>query len=103
MSGTLKLTFQFSFSAISSPNLKLGLKSSAIKYSELEKRVERNRNFEPDPDFDGSAADLKRSFSNPMFENPELFLRVSNLKTSESTNIYSPEPISKSQPKKRYF
>jgi hypothetical protein len=37
-----------SFSAISPPDLKLGLTSSPIKYSELEKRVALNRKDDPE-------------------------------------------------------
>ena len=95
------LTTKKLLSDVAIPTLKLGLASSAIKYSDLEKQVELNQQNE-NLELEGEP-DLKHSFSTPMFENPELFLRASSLsprQTSEA-NLYSPEPIVKDKAKKR--
>ena len=89
------------FLDIPTPNLKLGFASSAVKYSDLEKQVAHNQQ-KGDPELEGEP-DPKHSFSNPMFENPELFLRVSGLSSGQKSeaNLYSPEPIVKDKTKKR--
>ncbi len=71
----------------------LGSASSRVKYSELEKRVAKNRikTEEDDGSTDDGSTDLKRSYSNPLFDNSELFLKVTNLK-SESP-VYSQDPV----------
>ena len=68
----------------------LGSPSARVKYSELERRIAQHRTDDgADPVED---PDLKRSFSNPLFGNAEIFLRVSNLKPASS--LASPEPAS---------
>ena len=76
---------------VPAPNL--GSPSARVKYSELEKRVAQNRTLEGGADSvaegDG-ASDSKRSFTNPLFDNSEIFLRVSNLKPESSVTSSVP-------------